>query len=207
MNKLKTFDSSKSHFDEDGTQNYLVFQPLKKYLTLITNTLSILSCQSKGLSTENIDPPTTNLSPSINYVGNKIRVKFTGSCLKQSNKLPYIHGKVVNIYIVYELGASSCNANDPTLKNCLFGAVALTKNADIDKYGCFGSGIGFNRRGSFSFPSGGFGQNVLGFGVDMSFSAHIDNKKKDILVVGIGPTQGLEHTLTAEKMYSINFSV
>ena len=57
-----------------------------------------------------------------------------------------------------------------------------------------------------SFPGGGFGQNVLIFGVDMSFSAHIDNKKKDILVLGIGPTQGLEHTLTAEKMYSINFT-
>ena len=41
----------------------------------------------------------------------------------------------------------------------------------------------------------------------MSFSAHIDNKKKDILVLGKGPTQGLEHILTAEKMYSINFTV
>ena len=41
----------------------------------------------------------------------------------------------------------------------------------------------------------------------MSSSAHIDNKKKDILVLGKGPTQGLEHTLTAEKMYSINFTV
>ena len=41
----------------------------------------------------------------------------------------------------------------------------------------------------------------------MSFTAHIDNKIKDILVLGIGPTQGLEHTLTAEKMYSINFKV
>ena len=41
----------------------------------------------------------------------------------------------------------------------------------------------------------------------MSFSAHIDNKKKYILVLGVGPTQGLEHTLTAEKMYSINFTV
>ena len=41
----------------------------------------------------------------------------------------------------------------------------------------------------------------------MSSSAHIDNKKKDVLVLGIGPTQGLEHTLTAEKMYSINFTV
>ena len=86
LNKLKTFDSSyfigKSHFDEEGTQNYLVFQPLNKYLKLITNTSSILSWQSKGLSNENIDSPTTSLSPSINYVGNKIRVKFNGSCLK-----------------------------------------------------------------------------------------------------------------------------
>ena len=40
----------------------------------------------------------------------------------------------------------------------------------------------------------------------MSCSIHIDNKKKDILVLGRGPTQGLEITLTAEKMYSINFS-
>ena len=89
----------------------------------------------------------------------------------------------------------------------MFGAVRLTKNADIDKYGYSGYGIGFDRRRSFSFPSGGFGQNVLIFGVDMSFSTHIDNKKKGILVLGIGPTQGLEHTLTAEKMYSINFTV
>ena len=41
----------------------------------------------------------------------------------------------------------------------------------------------------------------------MSFSTHIDNKKKDLLVLGKGPKQGLEHTLTAEKMYSINFTV
>ena len=40
----------------------------------------------------------------------------------------------------------------------------------------------------------------------MSSSIHIDNKKKDILILGRGPTQGLESTLTAEKMYSINFT-
>ena len=45
------------------------------------------------------------------------------------------------------------------------------------------------------------------FGVDMSSSAHIDNRKKDILVLGKWATQGLEHFLTAEKMYSINFTV
>ena len=105
--------------------------------------------------------------------------------------LTYVHKKVVNTYIVYELGASSSSVNDPTLKSCLFGAVTLTKNSDIDKYGYSGYGIGFDRRGSFSFPSGGIGENVLIFGVDMSFSAHVDNKKKDVLVLGIGPTQGL----------------
>ena len=41
----------------------------------------------------------------------------------------------------------------------------------------------------------------------MSSSAYINNKKKNILVIGTGPTQGLEHTLTAEKMYSINFTM
>ena len=202
MNKLKTFDSSyfinKSHFEEDCIQNYLVFQPLNKYFKLIANTLSILSWHSRGLSTETIDFPTTSISLLIDYVGNKITAKFTGSCLKQSNRFTYTHGKVVNIYIVYELGASSSHNNDPTLKNCLFGAVTLTKNADIDKYGYSGYGIGFDRRGSFSFPGGAFGQNILIFGIDMSFSAHIDNKKKDILVLGMEPTQGLVNTLTAE---------
>ena len=94
-----------------------------------------------------------------------------------------------------------------TLKNCLFGAVTLTKSADIEKYEYYGYGIGFDRRKSFSFPSGGFRQNILIFGVDMSSSAHIDNKKKNILVLGIGPAQGFEDTITAEKMQSINFTV
>ena len=104
------------------------------------------------------------------------------------------------------LDASGSNNKDPTLKNCLFGAVTLTKNADIDKYGYSGYGIGFDRRSSFSFPDDGFGQSVLIFGADVSSSAHIDNKKKEILVLGKGPTNGLEHTLNAERIYSINFT-
>ena len=81
----------------------------------------------------------------------------------------------------------------------------LTKNADVDKYRYSGYGIGFDRKRSFSFPDGGFGQNVIICGADMNSSIHVDNKGKDILILGIGPTQGLgEHSLTAEKMYSIN---
>ena len=102
--------------------------------------------------------------------------------------------KIVNIYIVYELGASASHSSDPTIKNCLFGSVTLTENADIEKYKYPGYGIGFDRRSSMSFPNGGFGQNVLIFGAYMSSSIHIDNKKKDTLVLGIGPSQGLENT-------------
>ena len=145
-------------------------------MNTITNTDYVSSWKSKWLSAESIKPLTTpdnSLTPALSYHGTKTRVQFTGNCLKQS-KISYAHGKVVNIYIVYELGASSFYVNDPTLKNCLFGAVTLTKNADIDKYGHSGYGIGFDRRGSFSFPGCGFGQNLLIFGVDMSFSAHID---------------------------------
>ena len=86
-------------------------------------------------------------------------------------------------------------------------AVTLTKNEDTDKYGYSAYRIGFDRRSKFSFPGGGFGQHVLIFGADMNSSAQIDNKRKDILVLRKGLTQGLEHALTAEKMYSINFTV
>ena len=143
----------------------------------------------------------------IDHYCTRIRLKFNGRCLKQPNQLTYDYGHNVNVYIVYDFGASSSNDSDPILKNCLFGAVTLTKNADIEKYWYSGFGIRFDKTSSFSFPGSGFGQNVLILGVDMSSSAHIGNKKKDILVLGKGPTQGLEHTLTAEKMYSINFTV
>ena len=91
MNKLKTFDSSyfisKSHFDEDGTQNYLVFQPIIRYFKLIASTFYIWSWRSKGLSDESIRPPTkldNSTNPKLNYCGDKVRAKFTGSVLKQS---------------------------------------------------------------------------------------------------------------------------
>ena len=76
----------------------------------------------------------------------------------------------------------------------------MTKNADIDKYKYSGYGVGFDIHGSLSSPGIGLGRNVIIFGVDIGSSTKIDNRKKDI------KTQGLEHTLSAEKMYSINFT-
>ena len=102
LNKLKTFDSSyfigKSHFEEDGTLNYLVFQSINRYFKLIANTDYISSWESKGLSTERIKPSTTSensLTPRLNYYGNKVRVKFIGSCLKQS-VISYTHETYFN---------------------------------------------------------------------------------------------------------------
>ena len=66
----------------------------------------------------------------------------------------------------------------------LIGAVRLNKNADIDQYGDSGYGIGFDRKGFFSASSGGTGRNVIIFGVDMSSSTKIDNRKKYILILG-----------------------
>ena len=102
----------------------------------IANTDYVSWWKSKGLSAETIKPPSTSdnsLTPGVSYYDTKTRVKFTGCCLKQP-KVSYTHGTIVNIYIVYELGAFGSHINDLLLENCLFGAVTLTKNADIDKY-------------------------------------------------------------------------
>ena len=75
----------------------------------------------------------------------------------------------------------------------------MTKHAYIDQYKYSGYGIGFDRKAKFSFGNG-VGRNVIIFVVDMSSSMKIDNKK------GLGPTQGLKHTLRAEKKNSVNFT-
>ena len=116
------------------------------------------------------------------------------------DKITFTHRNIVNIYIVYEINLWDRGYDDyPVLENYLFGPVKLTKNPDIDKYKYSGYGIGFDRRGTFSV-SGGSGRNVIIIDVDMSSSVHVNNKRKDISVFGIGPMQGLDDTtLTAEK--------
>ena len=176
-----TYYWGKSYFEEDGTQNYLVFQPMYRYFKQINNDY-ISSWKSKWLSNENIaapSEPNNVLNLSLEYLVIKLKVRFSGSCLKQ-NAVTYNHGKPVNIYVVYEINKTdNTTKSDPTLENCLYGAVTLTKNEGINKYKYSGYGIGFDRRSRFSFPGGGFGQNVLIFGVHTSSSSHIDNKRKD----------------------------
>ena len=137
------------------------------------------------MSDENITARTTSdysLDSQLSYLGTKTRVEFKGSCLKQ-DEIAYDHGKIVNIYIVYKINKNFNISSYSTLENCLFGAVSLTENADIDKYKYSGYGIGFDRYGFFSHPSRGTGRNVTIFGVDMSSSTKIDNTKKYILIL------------------------
>ena len=90
LKKLKTFDSGyfrgKSCFvDNYSTENYLVFQPIHRYFKIIANTKYISEWKSKGFSNESINPPSTPdncLSPLIDDLDNKIRLKFNESCLK-----------------------------------------------------------------------------------------------------------------------------
>ena len=89
----------------------------------------------------------------------------------------------------------------------MFGAVKLTKNNDNDKYKYSEYGIGFDSGGTFSFPDGSFGENVITFGVDMSSSVHVNIKINNILVLGKEFVQGINGTtIYAEKTYSINFT-
>ena len=178
LKKLKTFDSiyfrGKSHFEEDGTQEYLVFQPMQRYFKRIAgvgNGNHIYYWKSKGLSDERINSIKTSnygITPYLIYYNtNKIRVKFDGSCLKQ-NPGSLLHGGIVNAYIVYEISKNINISDYPALENCLFGAVKLTKNNDIDKYRYSDYRIGFDRHGRFQFLGTGLGRNVIIFGVDMS---------------------------------------
>ena len=83
----------------------------------------------------------------------------------------------------------------PTLENCFFDVVKSVKDADIDKYKYSGYGIGFDRNKSSSFPGAGFYKNSIIFGLGMSSFVHVANRKKDILILGDAPTQGLYDNL------------
>ena len=158
LKKQKTFDSSyfrgKNYFEEDGMQNYLVFQPIYRYFKWIFGLGSgnyIYYWKTKGLSDERINSiktPDYGITPKWNYYGTKTRVEFNGSCLKQ-DKITYTHEKIVNIYIAYKIYSDLSNDSYSTLQNALFGAVKLTKNADINKYGYSGYGTGFGCKGFF----------------------------------------------------------
>ena len=132
-------------------------------------------------------------------------MKFYGSILTQKEVAFY--GSIVNIYIVYRL-SSKTNNSSIVLENCLFGAMNITKNADVNKCEYSGYDIGFDSKGSYKNPDLGYGKNVIIFGAGLSNSKHANNKTKNVLVIGRDFIQKLDDTtIYAENMYSLNFTV
>ena len=113
----------KNYFDEDGTQNYYIFQAISKYFKVayVNDVNYILSWKSRGLNDIKSQSIKTNnylLNPRIDiYDTSKIRIKFNESFL---NRFPpaLLHGDIVNIYIVYEITSDYSSINYPTLENC-----------------------------------------------------------------------------------------
>ena len=155
------------------------------------------------MSNEKMKHPYTenkSFSPKLVWMSNpKIKLRFTGSCLKQ-DKATFTPNNIVNLYIVYELNIWSQDLNVKfTLKDCLIGSVKITKNADPNKYFSSVYGIRFDSCSLFSISNFDWAKNVIIFGVDISSSVHANNKNKVILILGKGKTQGLDNTtLTAE---------
>ena len=200
---MEKFDAAyfrgKNYFEEDGTQNYLVFQPVYKYFEKTGDKVS--SWKSKGLPDEEIILTVTSTDKSATkaiYDNARIKVRFNGDLLRQT-QVTYNHGPVVNIYIVYETTPDTKTSNI-TLESCLFGANKITNNFDVEKYKYSRYGIGFDSSGSFSHPRGGNGTNVIIFGANLSSSVHANNKVNNVLVLGKALVQGInDTTIYAEK--------
>ena len=96
------------------------------------------------MSDEVIKCPTINnnsLAPKLEYIDKNMFVKFDESCLIKKGEFIF-NKKIVNIYIVYNLDSNLNNFN-PTLENCLFGSIKISKSSDMNKYNYKGYGIRF----------------------------------------------------------------
>ena len=140
LKKLNTFGAAyyreKKLFEEDGTQNYLVFQEVYKHFENVDASKTIIKFHansriSKGLSNEKNNSVTGFKRPFIEYAISRIKLKFDESILRQ--KLSTSLGLIANYYIVYRLSLRT-NSSSIVLEICLFGQMKITKNADTDKY-------------------------------------------------------------------------
>ena len=191
----------------DESQNTFVFS---------TNTLYIrskkdkgidyiLSQKSKGVYTFKRKPLYTAFLQSI-----KLSVYIIGMtldkdpvALEQNNYLT----KIVNVYIVYDLDAWPRNpTKNFKSKNCLFGVTSIIKNSDKEMYANSDQRITFHSTGSWSFNNDTTRSAII-FGADNSLSSHTDNHKNTFLVLGEGPTFGINGSFcTPEKKFTINFN-
>ena len=106
--------------------------------------------------------------------------------------------KIVNVFIIYDLAVWPRNSTDNLkFKNCLIEATNIVKNSDKEKYVYSGYGITFDSGGSWSFNNSTV-RNVIIFGDGNSWSSHVDNRKYNFLILGLGPTYGITGNLVQQ---------
>ena len=115
--------------------------------------------------------------------------------------------RIENVYIAYELyDWLKIPLKNFTLKNCLFGATNTVKNSDKDKWVYSGYGISFEGGDWLSFGNS-TARNIIIFGEDAISSSHVDNCKNNFLILGLGPTFGINRSFgSPENKFSINFT-
>ena len=217
--KLEKFDAAyfrgKTYFDgNDGLQNSLVFQVGEYYFknNSGSNSSKIETWTSKGLSSQSLNLYGTVGAANNIKMSKPIRPAYVIFNHKKSKKKKRkYHKRRINSKYLYSIQPQKTINSDNVLKNCLFGAIKVTKpgdTTDTDKYIYSGHGLGFDSSGQFSHPQGGMAKNIIIFGVDLSYSVHATNKTQNNLILGHGLTQKVNNTtIYAEKMYSPNSSV
>ena len=102
--------------------------------------------------------------------------------------------KFVNVYIVYDLAAWSRNpTNNFKFNNFLFGTTNIVRNRDKEKYVYSGYGIIFDSGSSWNFDNDTYRS------VDSSSSSHVKNCKNSFLILGLGPTFGINGQFGSAK--------
>ena len=150
------------YFSSEIFQNCLVFIPVKKYIKYFSVTTRIDSWKSNGMSEENIENVTksdSNFAPTFADHHLLLDINFNEHCLIT---IFISLKKVINMYVSYTLSPWLRNSNtDFTLKNCLFGSVKQTKNADPDRYKYSGYDIGSDSSSEFLFSDRSMGKMSL----------------------------------------------
>ena len=201
-------------------QNYLVYEC--KVNSFDFNVKKITNWRSTGIfnysdyyTMNSIENTKTNLP--LLKIDKEVYVLLQGNYFQQNSNIiiPNNNKNVVNIYVVYKLDPISSTRNtDYTIKNALFGAMKITKNADYAKNSYTGHGLCFDEGGEFghTVKQGNSNRttnarNVIIFGVDMSSSIHATNRANKIYVMGKEFIQGInDTTIYAEKLFHNNFT-
>ena len=137
-----------------------------------------------GNSNMNAVGDSGNDLPALKNDG-RMYVYLRGNYFAQNKVIIPNNNNVINIYCVYELQPVTSSRDDTfTIKNALFGAMEITKNADTSKYKYKGYGICFDEGETFSKGNINNGRNVLIFGVHESSLVHANNKVNNIFVMG-----------------------